>query len=501
MSQVELDPKRWTALALVGAAFFMTVLDTTVVNVALPTIQTKLHFSDTNLQWVITAYAITFGGLLLLGGRMADLLGRRKVFLGGLALFTVASLVAGLSQDSTMLIILRAVQGAGAAIVAPASLAIVGVTFEEGAERNKALGIYGALAGSGAAAGVLLGGVLTEYLGWEWIFFINVPVGVLVFLLTPRYVRESRLESDHFEFDPLGAVTITTSLVLLVYAISKAPTNGWGSGQTIGLLIGAAVLLVAFLVIESRNKHPLMRLGIFRVGTVSGANVVGFMLNGSLVCMFFLLTLYVQQILGYSAIKAGLTFLATAGTAVVAAGVAQALVTRIGVRPVLVTGMLLMAVGLLLYTRLPVHGSFVSDLLGGYILVGIGIGFAYVPTSIAALGGVAEDETGLASGLINTSQQVGAAIAVALASTIFVERANSVLAGLHSHITTSFEPDDINYAFTQGYKRAFLVVAFGAAVVGALAAIFMIRGPVVAPQEAASVPSPPAVEPGGSASG
>jgi MFS family permease len=375
--------------------------------------------------------------------------------------------------------------------VAPASLAIVGVTFAEGAERNKALGIYGALAGSGAAAGVLLGGILTSYLGWEWIFFINVPVGAFVFLVTPRFVRESRLEADHLEFDPLGAVTITTSLVLLVYAISKAPTNGWGSGQTIGFLLGAAVLLAAFLVIESRSKHPLMRLGIFRVGTVPGANVVGFMLNGSLVCMFFLLTLYVQQILHYSAIKAGLTFLATAGTAVVAAGAAQALVTRIGVRVVLATGMVLMAVGMFLYTRLPVHGSFVNDLLAGYILVGIGIGFAYVPVSIAALGGVSADETGLASGLINTSQQVGAAIGVAVASTVFVEHANHILTGLHAHVTTSYEPDDIAYAFTQGYKLAFWVVAFAAAVAGALAAILLIRGPVVAPAEATSVQSAP----------
>jgi EmrB/QacA subfamily drug resistance transporter len=475
MSQVELDPKRWMALALVGTAFFMTVLDVSIVNVALPTIQTKLHFSDTNLQWVITAYAITFGGLLLLGGRSADLLGRRRVFLGGLALFTVASLLAGLAQTDTMLIIIRAVQGAGAAVLAPASLSIVADTFPEGAERNKALGIYGALAGSGAAVGVLLGGVLTSYAGWEWIFFINVPVGVLVFLLTPRYVRESRLETDHKHFDPWGAVTITTSLVLLVYGISKAPTNGWGSAQTIGCLIGFAVLLVAFLVIESRGKHPLMRLGIFRVGTVAGANVVGFMLNASLICMFFLLTLYVQQVLHYSAIKAGLSFLATAGTAVLAAGAAQALVTRVGVRKVLVSGMVLMAVGQFLFTRLPVHGSFTSDLLAGYLLVGIGIGFAYVPVSIAALGGVSSDETGLASGLINTSQQIGGAIGVAVASTIFVQRATDVLNVMHAHITTSYEPDDLAKAFTEGYKRAFWVVAFVAAVAGAIAAVAMIR--------------------------
>jgi EmrB/QacA subfamily drug resistance transporter len=498
MSQVELDPKRWTALALVGAAFFMTVLDVSIVNVALPTIQTKLKFSDTNLQWVITAYAITYGGLLLLGGRTADLLGRRRVFLGGLALFTVASLLCGFAQSDSMLIVVRGIQGAGAAIVAPAALSIVGVTFQEGAERNKALGIFGAIAGGGAAAGVLLGGILTSYLGWEWIFWVNVPVGVIVFLLAPRYVRESRLETDHRSFDPLGAVTITASLMLLVYAISEAPSKGWGSATTIGCLIGFGVLLIAFVVIESRAKQPLMRLGIFRVGTVAGANVVGFLLGASLFSMFFLLTLYMQQVLGYSAIKAGLAFLATAGTAVVAAGAAQALVNRVGVRWVMATGMALMAAGLFLYTQLPVNGSFVSDLLLGYVLVGVGIGFAFVPDSIAALGGVSRDETGLASGLINTTQQVGGAIGVAVASTIFATRTADVLAVLHAHITTSFEPDDLAFAFTSGFTRAFWIVAF-TAVGGAVAAIVMVRGPVVvAGEEDAAVQSAPV---GGSASG
>jgi EmrB/QacA subfamily drug resistance transporter len=483
---------------LVGAAFFMTVLDVSIVNVALPTIQTKLKFSDTNLQWVITAYAITYGGLLLLGGRTADLLGRRRVFLGGLALFTVASLLCGFAQSDSMLIVVRGIQGAGAAIVAPAALSIVGVTFQEGAERNKALGIFGAIAGGGAAAGVLLGGILTSYLGWEWIFWVNVPVGVIVFLLAPRYVRESRLETDHRSFDPLGAVTITASLMLLVYAISEAPSKGWGSATTIGCLIGFGVLLIAFVVIESRAKQPLMRLGIFRVGTVAGANVVGFLLGASLFSMFFLLTLYMQQVLGYSAIKAGLAFLATAGTAVVAAGAAQALVNRVGVRWVMATGMALMAAGLFLYTQLPVNGSFVSDLLLGYVLVGVGIGFAFVPDSIAALGGVSRDETGLASGLINTTQQVGGAIGVAVASTIFATRTADVLAVLHAHITTSFEPDDLAFAFTSGFTRAFWIVAF-TAVGGAVAAIVMVRGPVVvAGEEDAAVQSAPV---GGSASG
>ena len=467
-----------------------------IVNVALPTIQTKLHFSDTNLQWVITAYAITFGGLLLLGGRSADLLGRRKVFLGGLVLFTVASLLAGLATTDTMLIIVRAVQGAGAAFIAPTALSIVGVTFPEGAERNKALGIYGALAGSGAAVGVLLGGVLTSYAGWEWIFFINVPVGVLVFLVTPRFVRESRLETDHRAFDPLGAITITASLMLLVYAISEAPNKGWGSGQTIGCLIGFAVLLAAFLVIESRGEHPLMRLSIFRVGTVAGANVTGFLLGASLFAMFFLLTLYVQIVLKYSAIQAGLAFLATAGTAVFAAGAAQALANRYGARPVLATGMVLLAAGLFWFTQLPVHGHFTSDLLVGYVLVGLGIGFAFVPDSIAALGGVGADEQGLASGLINTTQQVGGALGVAVASTIFTERSTHLLTVMHAHITTSYEPDDLAKAFTSGFKLAFWVVAF-TALAGAVAAVVMIRGRVTMPGEETSMQSTPAESPTG----
>ena len=471
MSQVELDPKRWWALALVGAAFFMTVLDVSIVNVALPTIQTKLNFSDTNLQWVITAYAITYGSLLLLGGRAADLIGRRTVFLGGLTLFTVASLLCGLAQNDVMLILVRGVQGAGAAFVAPAALAIVGVTFPEGAERNKALGIFGAIAGGGAAAGVLLGGVLTSYLGWEWIFWVNVPVGVLVFLLTPRYVRDSRLELAHRAYDPWGAVSITTSLILLVYAISEAPTKGWGSGQTIGCLIGSVVLMVAFLVIESRGRQPLMRLGIFRVGTVSGANVVGFLLGASLFSMFFLLTLYMQQVLHYSAIKAGLAFLATAGTAVIAAGVAQALVNRIGVRWVTAAGMALMAAGLFLYTQLPVNGSFVSDLLLGYVLTGIGIGFAFVPVSIAALGGVSPDEQGLASGLLNTSQQVGGAIGVAVASSIAASHSRTLA---HHGVAAAA-------ALTGGFQWALWVCGLTglAAIPAAFALIRRTRGPGV----------------------
>jgi EmrB/QacA subfamily drug resistance transporter len=419
------DPRRWFALAVVGAAFFMTILDVSIVNVALPTIAEKLHFSRGNLQWVVTAYALTFGGFLLLGGRAADLLGRRRVFMVGVALFSAASLVCGLSNSDGLLIAARAVQGLGGAIISPAALSIVSTTFTEGAERNKALGIWGALGGSGAAVGVLLGGVLTKYLGWEWIFFVNVPVGAVVLLLTRRIVRESRVEKEEHRYDPLGAITITGGLALLVYTMSRAPFVGWGTPRTILLLIASVALMVAFLVIESRVREPLMPFDIFRVRTVAGANIVGFLLGGVIFANFFVLTLYVQDVLHYSALKAGLTFLATAGTAVVSAGVAQALVTRVGVKPILTLGLLLMTAGMIWYTQIPVHGSYAPDLLPGYLFVGVGIAFSFVPVTIAALAGVGNEQAGLGSGLINTAQQIGGAIGVAFASTVFTTHIGS----------------------------------------------------------------------------
>ena len=308
------DPNRWKALAIVCAAFFMTVLDVSIVNVALPSIGESLHFSEANLQWVITAYAITFGGFLLLGGRAADLLGRRRVFYVGVTVFTIASFLCGLAWSEGVLIGARAVQGLGAAIISPAALSIIMTTFDEGAERNKALGIWGAIGGSGAAVGVLAGGVLTKYLGWEWIFFVNVPVGALALVLAPRFVRESRSEREQTQ-DYGGAITITAGLALLVYGVSQAPQDGWASGATIARLVVAAALLIAFLVIESRVKDPLMPFSIFKVRTVAGANVAGLFLGAVVFANFFLLTLYVQQVLGWSALKTGVTFIATAGTA------------------------------------------------------------------------------------------------------------------------------------------------------------------------------------------
>ena len=413
------NPHRWRILAVVATAFFMTILDVSIVNVALPSISRSLHFSRENLQWVITAYSIAFGGFLLLAGRAADLLGRRRVFVVGVALFTLASLACGLAQSEGMLIVARAVQGLGGAIITPAALSIVMTSFEEGAERNKALGIWGALGGSGAAVGVLAGGVLTKYLGWEWIFFVNVPVGALVLVLTPRIVPESRREGAERSYDVLGAVLVSGGLALLVYSISRAPDVGWATARTILLLVASGVLLVGFLVNERRVHDPLMPFHIFRVRTVTGANVVGALLGATLFANFFLLTLYVQNVLHYSALKTGVTFVATAGTAVVSAGVAQALTTKVGPKPVIAVGLALLTGGMIWYSQIPVHGSYASDLLPGYVMVGVGIAFAFVPVSIAALAGVVEREAGLASGLINTSQQIGGAVGVAVASTVF----------------------------------------------------------------------------------
>jgi EmrB/QacA subfamily drug resistance transporter len=458
------DPRRWQALALVCVAFFMTVLDVSIVNVALPSIKTSLHVSEHSLQWVVTAYAITFGGFLLLGGRVADLLGRRRMFMIGIALFSAASLVCGLAGSIGVLVAARAVQGLGAAIISPATLSIITTTFEEGSERNKALGIWGAMGGSGAAAGVLFGGILTKYAGWEWIFFVNVPVGVVVLLLTRAVVRESRIEGLH-GFDVAGAGTITSSLALLVYGISKAPDSGWGSGSTIGCLAGAAALLAAFLVIESRVASPMMPFSIFRTRTVSGANICGFLLGAVVFSNFFLLTLYVQQVLHYSALKAGLTFLATAGTVIPVAGLSQALVTRIGVRPVLVAGLALMTGGMLWYTQIPVHGSFVADLLPGYLMVGVGMAFSFIPISIAALAGVRHDQAGLASGLINTSQQIGGALGVAIASSVAFQHAETL--GKRGHDPLS--------SLTGGFSLGFWVIAAFAGV-SVLAAVVFVRG-------------------------
>ncbi len=454
--------RKWLALALLSVVQFMVVLDIAIVNVALPSIQVDLGFSQENLQWVISAYALVFGGFLLLGGRSADLLGRRRIFLGGVVVFTLASLFAGLAWSETSLIGARAFQGLGAAIITPAALSILSTTFAEGRERNIALGVWGAVGGFGAAAGVLLGGLLTDALSWEWIFFVNIPVGVIAFLLAPLLLDESR-DARVRSFDIPGAVLVTSGLSSLVYAITQAGQEGWLAGRTLGFVAAAVVLLVGFVSWELRHPEPLMRFGILQVRTVSGANVAGFIMGTALFSMFLMLTLYMQQVLGYSALRTGVAYLAVAGTAIVWSAVAAQLVTRVGVKPVLVLGMSMLTAGLVYFTQVSVGGSYLGDLLPGFLLIGVGIGFSYVPISIAALAGVQASEAGLASGLINTSQQIGGALGIAALSTIATSQTSNAVA------SGSALPS----ALVDGFSAAFIagVVIAGLGVAAALALI------------------------------
>jgi EmrB/QacA subfamily drug resistance transporter len=455
--------KRWFALALIVTAQFMVVLDVAIVNVALPSIKIDLNFSQENLQWVITAYSILFGGVLLLGGRLADLLGRRRLFIAGILLFTVSSLLDGFAWSEASLIAFRSLQGLGAALVSPAALSMLTTLFREGRERNVALGIWGAVSGSGGAAGVLLGGALTSAFNWSWIFFINVPVGLLVLGLSPVLLRESRADLDHRHFDAAGAASITSGLMVLVYAMTRATQNGWVTAETIGLLAAAAALIVGFVVIELRSKAPLLPMRIFRLRSLTGSNVSGLMLGGAIFAQFFLLTLYMQQVLHYSALETGVAYIALTLTIIAFSGVAQALVTRLGVRPVLTTGMLVSAVGLVLYAQLPVDGQYFWNLFPAFLLSGIGLALAFVPMSIGALTGVTSADAGVASGLINTSQQIGGAIGVAVATTI----ATTVTANyVDVHPVANALSGG---ALTHGFQAAFYVLA-GIAAFGAVAA-------------------------------
>ncbi|MGO9821543.1 MAG: MFS transporter [Solirubrobacteraceae bacterium] len=455
---------RWTALILLCVAQFVVVLDASIVNVALPSIGRGLHFSDQNLPWVVNAYVIAFGGFLLLGGRAADLLGRRRVFMAGLIVVAVASLAAGFAATQGQLIAARAAQGLGAAIISPSALSIVTTLFSDGAERNKALGAWGAVAGSAGAAGVLLGGVLTSWLGWEWVLWVNVPVSLVALALTPGLIPESRSQSTTRGFDAAGAVSVTSGLSVLAYALLDASSAGWGSVRTISLLAVAAALLGAFVVIERRSESPLVPFRIFRIRTLTGANVVGLLLGASLFSMFFFISLYMQQVLGYSPIHAGLSYLPLALTIVIAAGLGGELVTRFGFKPILATGMGFVALGLLWFSRVPVDGGFLSDILGPSLLAAIGLGFGFVTSTIAAVSGVKAHEQGLASGLINTSQQIGGALGLAVLSTIATTQTNHLLASGSS----------ARAALTHGFQSAFL----GGAVIAALgfaATLILIR--------------------------
>jgi EmrB/QacA subfamily drug resistance transporter len=461
------DPRRWRALALVCVAFFMVVLDVAIVNVALPSIARDLELSQDTLQWIVTAYSLAFGGFLLLGGRAADLFGRRRVFMTGMALFTIGSFACGLAESGTALIAFRALQGFGGAIVSPATLAIISAAFRHGgAERNKAFGIWGAVAGSGAAAGVLLGGILTEYLGWSWIFFVNVPVGIAIFLLAPVLISEGRVEGVDRRVDPLAAILVTAGLLAFIYGMSEAPDAGWTSAQTVLLALAAVALVALFVVKETRTDAPLVPLGIFRIRPVLVANAVGALLGGALFGGFFMLTLYMQQVLGYSALEAGFAFLATAGTSVVAAGIAQAIVTRAGVKPVMATGLVLLTLSYLWFTRLPADGHFSSDLLAPYVASGFGLAFVFIPLSLAALSVVEDRISGISSGLLNASQQIGGALGVAIIATVSTTHTESLV--------TDRVP--LAEALTQGYQRAFWVpVAFAALGVALTAAILRSR--------------------------
>jgi EmrB/QacA subfamily drug resistance transporter len=457
------DRRKWLALALLCVVQFMVVLDIAIVNVALPSIKIDLGFSQGDLQWVISAYALVFGGFLLLGGRAADMLGRRRVFLVGIVVFTAASLLAGLAWSEASLISARALQGLGAAIITPAALSILSTTFTEGRERNIALGAWGAVGGFGAVAGVLLGGVLTDALSWEWIFFVNVPVGVAGFVLAPLLLVESR-DANVKHFDVPGAVLVTGGLSGLVLGITEAGRHGWSSTEAIVVFAVSALLLVGFVAWELRHSDPLMRFGILRTRTVSGANAAGFIMGTAMVSMFLMLTLYMQQVLGYSPMKTGVAYLAVAGTAIVWSAVAGQLVTRVGVKPVLVVGMAVLTAGLLFFTQVSVDGTYVRDLLPGFLLIGVGIGFSFVPISIAALAGVRPAEAGLASGLINTSQQIGGALGIAVLSTIATSATeDSVLSGAL-----------LPQALVDGFSSAFQVGAVIAAV-GLVAALTLIR--------------------------
>jgi EmrB/QacA subfamily drug resistance transporter len=465
MTAVDTPRAKYLALALLAMTQFVVVLDAAIVNVALPSIGRALDFSQDNLAWVVNAYTLTFGGFLLLGGRLADLLGRRRLFMIGLVVFSLASLLGGLAQSDVWLIAARALQGLGAALVSPAALSIVTNTFAEGAERNRALGVWGAVAGSGGAAGVLLGGVLTQYLGWEWVLFVNVPIGVAAALLAPRLLAESHDEGAERSFDIAGAVSVTAGLSLLVYTLVDANNAGWGSTRTIVLAALSVLILAAFVLIERRHRQPLVPFSIFRMQTIRGANIVALLIGMSLFSMFFFISLYMQQVLGYSALKTGVAYLPLALVIIFSAGGASALVTRIGFKVTLIIGMLFITAGLLYFSQVSAHGgTYVGDVLFPSLLAAVGLGFAFVPVTIAAVTGIRPDQAGLASGLVNTAQQVGGALGLA------------ILVAVANGATSSAVSDGVRdpaVALTQGFQDAFMVGA-GFAFAGAILATVLI---------------------------
>jgi EmrB/QacA subfamily drug resistance transporter len=469
------DRRRWLVLAVTVAAQFMVIVDVAVVNVALPAIKHDLHFSQESLQWVVTAYALLFGGALLLGGRLADLLGRRRMFMAGVAVFTVGSLLSGLAWSEGALIATRAVQGLGGALLAPAALSIVVTTFREGRERNIALGVWGAASGSGGAVGVLLGGVLTSYLSWSWIFFVNLPIGAAVLAVTPWLVSESRAAVAHRHFDVAGATAITAGLMTLVYGITRTSEHGWSDGLTVGLLATAGALIAAFVGIEARSPAPLLPLRIFRLRTLSAANAVTLTIGATAFAQFFLVTLYLQEVLRYSAIETGVAFIAITATIVVVSNLGQAFTTRLGPRPVLSAGLLLTAADAALYAQMPADGRYFWNVFPGLIVSGFGLALSFVPVTIAGLTGVESADAGVASGLINTSRQIGGSVGLAAVTTIAATATSRYADG---HAVPAFSGP----ALTHGFQVAFYALTATALAGAAIAAAFLESSPKAAPR-------------------
>jgi len=482
-SGIHVNP--WLVLTLVCMAQFMVILDATIVNVALPSIQADLDMSDADLQWIVNAYTLVFGGFLLLGGRAGDLLGRKRVFLVGVVIFTGASLVNGLASSSEMLIIFRGVQGLGGALIAPAALSIITTTFTEGPERNKAMSVWAAIAVGGAAVGLLLGGILVDAFSWPWIFFVNIPVGIAVFIAALRYVPESKDESAHKSFDLLGAATVTAGLVTLVYAIVKAQEKGWASAHTLGIGGLAIALLAAFVLIERRSAEPLVRLSIFRVRTIRAANITMFLVAAGLFAMFFFNTLYLQRVLGYSPLEAGLAFLPFTAGIIVGAGLSQSLVQKVGARELPLIGMVLAIAGMLLFTRLQPDSEYLTDFLPPVILASIGMGLTFVPVTLIATSGMPPSDAGLASGLYNTSQQIGGALGLAVLSTLAVGATDDTLSGVAQP-----SPEQQGQALVDGFHVAYV----GSAVLIAIAAVSLLlllrRQDVAAISDGALEPTP-----------
>ncbi len=466
------ETSHWLILILLALAQFMVVLDVAIVNVALPAIQKQFAMSQTSLQWIVTAYALTFGGFLLLGGRAADLFGRRKIFLGGVTVFTIASLACGLAQSETWIIIARGVQGLAGAFMSPAALSIILVTYKEGHERNVALSVWGAVASGGAAMGVLLGGILTQYLDWRWNFFVNVPVGIIVVFVALRILDRHESTLTHNNLDLPGAVLGTGGLVTLVYALVKAPLNGWTSETSLIFFAISITALVAFIINEKRAKHPLMPLHIFKIRNLAGADALMLYMAAGMFSIFFFTTLYLQQVLGYTPIKTGLSFLIVPFAVALTATNVPRLIQKIGYKPILMVAPLVVSSGLFWLSHIPVDGTFWGNVAPGMILLGLGMGATFVSATIAATSGVPHHESGLASGILNTSQQIGGALGLAVLTGIATSASALYIQNLHLMAPPTQE--QIAAAAVHGFHDGYLIGStFG--IVAALIATFVIK--------------------------